>query len=215
MRWDQVISLRVSLIDGVEFQIGIIGLAFLTVVIFLGVALYLWRMRSQSWSVAEFSVNLGKIGSVTLRRNHEVVSIAHKAWTELQTRKAAIPFDEKNDTIIEIYDSYYILFKEFRDLIKAIPAEQISKDVNTKKLVDLMVAVLNEGLRPHLTKWQTKYRHWFVEQSQKRTTEYPQSIQKDFPEYKALIKDLIELNSKLQKYSDFLRKVAHNEKTQG
>lgn len=207
MSWDQVISLKVSVLEGVELQIGLIGFVVLAVV--MGATIYLWKRYFRGWSATEFSVNLGKIGSVTLKRNHEVASIAHKAWTELKTRKAALPFDESNDVISEIYDSWYVLFKEFRELIKTIPAEHISKDENIEKLVDLMVSVLNEGLRPHLTKWHAKFRHWFNDQSKVRVSDCPQSIQKYFPEYQNLVNELKELNTKLLEYSKFLRKVAH------
>ena len=115
-----------------------------------------------------------------------------------------MPFDENHDVISEIYDSWYSLFKEFRELIKTIPAVHIAADKDTEKLVNLMVAVLNDGLRPHLTKWQAKFRRWFNYQIDKRHDDCPQDIQKDFPQYQDLIRELKELNGELQKYSEFL-----------
>ncbi|MDX9704061.1 MAG: hypothetical protein RBU23_13600 [Candidatus Auribacterota bacterium] len=208
MKWSDVIQFRASLVEGIDIQIGGIGLIILVGLCVASV--YLWRKHLRGWSASEFEVNLGRIGKVKIRRNNEVACIAHRAWTELQTRKASLPFDENYDVISEVYDSWYSLFKEFRELIKSIPADHIATDKDTEKLVNLMVAVLNDGLRPHLTKWQAKFRRWFNYQIEKRKEDCPQDIQKDFPQYNDLVKELIELNSKLQEYSNFLRKVAHN-----
>lgn len=210
MKWANILQFRASLVEGIDIQIGIIGF-FVLACLFIG-CVYLWRKYLRGWTASEFDVNLGHIGKVKIRRNNEVACIAHRAWTELQTRKASLPFDESHDVISEIYDSWYSLFKEFRELIKTIPADHIAADKNTEKLVNLMIAVLNEGLRPHLTKWQAKFRRWFNYQTDKRPEDCPQDIQKDFPNYADLVRELIDLNKKLQEYSEFLKKVAHNYK---
>ena len=42
---------------------------------------------------------------VKLKANIEDKKIAHKIWTELITRKAALPFERDKDVITEVYDS--------------------------------------------------------------------------------------------------------------
>lgn len=46
----------------------------------------------------------------------EDIQIAHQIWTELVTRKAAIPFNPDDDVIVEIYDSWYALFQRTQQL---------------------------------------------------------------------------------------------------
>jgi hypothetical protein len=50
-----------------------------------------------------------------VERNHENLYIANRIHIELTTRKAAILIDENNDSIEEIYDSWYKLFNIVRD----------------------------------------------------------------------------------------------------
>jgi hypothetical protein len=65
--------------------------------------------KPHKWTVVEAEISLGNIGKIKIRPNHEVIQIAHKAWTELVTRKAALPFDQEHDLIIEVYNSWYTL----------------------------------------------------------------------------------------------------------
>lgn len=70
--------------------------------------------------------------------------------------------------------------------MKDLPAERLAY---SGELVDLTQKVLNNGLRPHLTKWQAKYRKWYFENSNKEGS--PQDIQKAFPEYEELLSDTL------------------------
>ena len=73
---------------------------------------------------------------------------------------------------------------------------------------------MNKGLRPHLTKWQKKYKKWYTQTS--NTQEYkdkdPQDIQKHFPEFDDLVKDMKSVNHGLMKYAEELKKITHEEK---
>ena len=123
------------------------------------------------------------------------------------TRKAGLLFDPEHDVIAEIYDSWFELFKTTRTLIKEIPAEQI-KEKNTKLLVGTLVDILNKGMRPHLTKWQARFRRWYNCQiEQGKTDASPQDIQKLYPHYKALTEDLIKVNKEMVSYANELKKL--------
>ena len=56
-----------------------------------------------------------------VKRNTENLFIANRIYLELVTRKAALPFDEDNDVIVEVYDSWYTLFSTIREEIKNVP----------------------------------------------------------------------------------------------
>ena len=74
-------------------------------------------------------------------------------------------------------------------------------------MIELTEKVLNIGLRPHLTKWQAKYRRWYEEEL-KRDSGTPQDIQKKSPEYDALVEDLIETNEKMIEYKKLMKRIA-------
>src|SRR5437773_1730066 len=57
------------------------------------------RRKLPSWSVVGAEVALGGIGTVKIRPSYEDIQVAHKAWVELVTRKAALPFQEDHDVI--------------------------------------------------------------------------------------------------------------------
>jgi len=100
----------------------------------------------------------------------------------LTARKAAIEIDENEDSIEDIYNSWYELFTTTREYLTEMPAVELRGNQNAQKIVNFAIDVLNKGLRPHLTKWQKKYKKWYNQAA--NTQEYrnkdPQEIQKHF-----------------------------------
>ena len=169
----------------------------------------IWRGLSHRFmSDVDMDINLGNIGKVSIKPNHEVKQIAHQAWVELKTRKAGLPIDEQNDVIGDVYESWYNLFGEIRSLTRDIPASKL-KNPNTKKLVELLIDTLNDGLRPHLTRWQAKYRRWYDKAIDKSDHEEltPQEIQNQYPQYKELVDDMLRINKQLVQYTEEIKKL--------
>ena len=156
-------------------------------------------------SIMVDEVNLG-IGnsSVKLSYSKKDQEIAYKIWVELSTRKIGIRFDKENDVIKEVYDSWYEFFGIVRELLKDIPANRLPY---SRDLIKLTEMVLNVGLRPHLTKWQAKYRKWYDEQL-KHNGRTPQEIQKEYPKYSALVEDMLEVNEKMMEYKKLMKRIA-------
>ena len=148
--------------------------------------------------------------SVKLKYNRKDQEVAYKLWVELSTRKIGLPFDQENDVITEVYNSWYDFFKIARELLKDIPASRLPY---SNDLIKLTERVLNVGLRPHLTKWQAKYRKWynneFIKKNNKKS-ETPQEIQKRYPEYSVLVEDLVLTNKRMIEYKDLMGKIAFN-----
>ncbi len=165
------------------------------------------RFFNKKFNVVELNIKLGNIGSAKFTPNSVDVQIAHNIWTELKTRKAAVEIDLENDVIDEIYDSWYILFQKVREHIGNIPANEIKKSESTRKLINIAVDTLNEGLRPHLTQWNARYRNWLEHQKNELKNMPPQTLQKSFPEYEELSRDLLEVNKKLIQYAHELEKI--------
>jgi hypothetical protein len=126
------------------------------------------------------------IGNVKLKINSKNITTAHKMYVELQTRKIGIPFDE-NDVLVEVYDSWHNAFGAIRELAKDIPPNP-----ENQELIYVATKVLNYGMRPHLTKWQAKFRRWYLIQliEEKSGDVTPQDIQRRYPFYRELIEDL-------------------------
>jgi hypothetical protein len=165
------------------------------------------RHSGKPYQIIQLDIHLGNIGAVQLKPNWEDIQIAHKIWTELVTRKAAIPIDPDNDVIAEVYDSWYALFQRIRQLISDIPSQCIRREKSTQTLVGIAVDTLNLGLRPHLTRWQATYRNWWKQTESDLATKSPQEHQKEFPEYAELIAEMIVVNQQLVQYAGELRKI--------
>lgn len=153
-------------------------------------------------TIEEATIGIGN-SSVTIKYDGCIKEIAYKIWIELTTRKIGLKFDEKYDIISEVYDSWYEAFKVIRTLLANIPANRIS---DAKGLIDITTKVLNNGLRPHLTAWQAKYRAWY-NSTLSDATATPQEIQRTYPEYQLLIDDLKKTNDIMIKYADELKRL--------
>ena len=137
--------------------------------------------------------------------NRKDKEIAYQLWVELSTRKLGIPLDMDNDVIYEVYNSWYEFFKITRKSLKEFPVSKLENEVSTE-IIDIAIGVLNGDLRKHLTKWQAKFRHWYNIEKNKEENDNlsPQEIQKKFPEYDELVKDLISVNKCLINYTNLL-----------
>lgn len=215
--WDWSTVVRLSLEGGgLRLDVGPVGWMCLLA---CGIALAGWAwkgrklLRRRRYDVVKTKLRIANLGEVELCPNNECLRIAYQAWVELKTRKAGLLFDEDHDVIAEVYNSWYELFGRLRDLVKSIPAHQLRDCSDTRKLVDWLVRVLNEGLRPHLTRWQAKFRRWYEHESSQHPGLPPQELQRRFPEFAALVKDLKEVNVQLVEYAAWLRTVAEGEQT--
>jgi hypothetical protein len=144
----------------------------------------------------------------------ETRRVAHQAWVEIKSRKVGLPFEEGFDVIIEVYDSWYQLFGVLRDLAKSIPADRLQDCEDTRNLVSLLMRSLNEGLRPHLTKWQAKFRRWYETAlaSEDNKGKSPQEIQRLYPGYGELVADLCKVSAEFVQFADSLEKIVKDDK---
>ncbi|MEP0984295.1 hypothetical protein [Ekhidna sp.] len=168
---------------------------------------FIWLRFRMRFDLVKVDIKLGNVGVAEFRPNKTDLQIAHKIWTELVTRKAAIPIDKDHDVVEEIYNSWYAMFQKVREFISEIPAESIRKNKSTKEIVRIATQTLNDGLRPHLTRWQARFRTWSEAKKEKLMDMTPQELQQEYPEYNDLIEDLMRVNSQLIQYSQELKKI--------
>lgn len=148
---------------------------------------------------ADFGTSIGR---VSLKPNTVDRQVAYALWVELATRKVGLEIDLKDDVVKEIYDSWYAFFGVTRDLIKTIPVTKVSND-STRLIVLMAVATLNEGVRPHLTRWQARFRHWYdleLSRNPAAGADDPEVLQARFPEFRELAADLLKVNRHLIAY---------------
>ncbi|MCX6557428.1 MAG: hypothetical protein NTW95_08390 [Candidatus Aminicenantes bacterium] len=209
MTWKDLLQVKVSDNFGLTINAGPVFLVLLLVGI-VTLLIYIQRRstKCKGWSVVDAEVQFGGIGKVKIRPSHEDVQVAHKAWVELVTRKAGLPFDEDHDVIVEVYDSWYALFQEMRSLAKEIPAEKLRNSKDTQELIRLLIDALNLGLRPHLTKWQAKFRHWYEKAIKENGGKSPQEIQKEYSHYRELVDDLKIVNKQIVDYAVVIKQIA-------
>jgi len=208
MFWKDLLHVWLTEELSLNVEVSIILILSLVIGIILIFILKLRSGKGLVFGETKLNISLGSIGTVKIKSTHEVAQVAHKAWSELITRKAGLQFDPEHDVIVEVYNSWYQLFAEMRELIKEIPASHLNKG-STNKLVDILVDSLNKGMRPHLTKWQARFRRWYDAELIKdvNNNKTPQEIQKLYPLYNDLIQDLVIINQQIVAYTNELKKL--------
>ena len=184
-------------VDGLLLLLLMIALA-----IFLGIKLAFGSFGWRRFDIDEADFGLGS-QRIRLRPNDTDREIAYKVWVELSTRKIGLPIELTDDVIVEIYNSWYNFFSVTRELIKSVPISKVRRK-DTQQIIDLSIEVLNSGIRPHLTKWQAKFRRWYenaLDDAANRAST-PQAIQRKFPDYASLSEDLMRVNQQLMRYRD-------------
>jgi len=190
----------------IEFSPWLIGILFLLII-----GVILWKhfsgkLRGPNFEIdrAEFGLGSGKI---SFKPNLGDQQIAYKIWVELSTRKIGLPIDLDHDVISEVYDSWFNFFSITRELIKDIPVNKV-KNPSTREVITLSINVLNQGLRPHLTSWQARFRHWYNKELDKSEAGIdPQAIQAKYPRFVELKADLVTVNQRLIKYRDKMKEL--------
>lgn len=200
----------------VSLSVGSIFTKIILAVVVLALiarAYYLYRGGFRAFEVDQAQLGIGS-QKFTLRPNNIDRQIAYKIWVELSTRKIGLPIDASEDVVAEIYDSWYNFFTVTRELIKDIPVSKFRRK-DTEKIVRLSIDILNEGLRPHLTTWQAKFRRWleFAESKEENKEKSPQDIQKEFPQYDELVQDLLAVNKALINYRAKMREIIGSDAT--
>src|SRR6266540_6667680 len=118
MDWRDVVDVNIRG-WGVDVHVGILLAAVLAAV----VAIAWLGGRSRGWRMTRANFSFAGCGNVDICPDNDVARIAHQAWVEMRTRKAAILFDPGHDVIAEVYNSWYELFRALRELAKNVPAE--------------------------------------------------------------------------------------------
>jgi len=170
-----------------------------------------WRLGYTLRTVS-LSLPFG-LGSVTYDISDAERVAAWQLYVQLKTRKAALPFDMNDDLVVEVLDSLYELVIITRELLLGLPV----RTSESHALSDMMLRVLNDGLRPYLTKWQADFRRWweFEVQNPAHRDQRPQTVQKAYPHFDQLIQEMMEMNQHLDEYANDLLAVVRSKRRVG
>ncbi len=178
------------------------------VTVFAAVAMiaYFSRRRLQATAV---SVGLPfGLGSTTYDTRPLDRAVAWKLYVQLVTRKAALPFDSETDSVIDVLDSLFELFGVARELLLELRPADLSCRSGVAQLI---IRVLNDGLRPCLTRWQSDFRHWWgvAREDPSNSALAPVELQKGYPSYSELVSDIQKMNTELLKFAEELLEIAN------
>lgn len=159
--------------------------------------------RKLRWHQMEVEISGTPKAVFKVERNEDNLYIANRIYIELTTRKAAIPIDENNDVIEDIYDSWYKLFGIIRDELKALPGKYLKHHDATSALIGISRKILNDALRPHLTEHQAKFRRWIenAKNDPVNASKSPQEIQQLYPDFQNLVSSMKSVNTTLINYA--------------
>ena len=204
-----IIDVKFESFSTIVFEINwlvLISLFILVAIISKVIKYIINYSRKQSINIDEIELGIGN-SHITMKYDAKDKEIAYKLWIELNTRKIGLQYDEEDDVLVEVYDSWYKFFEIARELLKEMPQ---SKFASTPQLIELSLKILNIGLRPHLTKWQAKYRKWYAIEIEKQENadKTPQEIQKKYLHYVELVDDLKITNQRMMEYKELLYEIA-------
>jgi hypothetical protein len=177
-----------------------------------GIWILVLRRRLRTTQV-EISLPFG-LGSITYEATDRDQVLAWKMYVQLKTRKAALPFDEEHDLIVNVFDSLHEVFPVTRELLSEVKPHH---DDAQRSIADFVLRVLNDGIRPHLTRWHATYRAWWdaAVQAPENASKSLQEIQRAFPHYEELTTDLRRTNDGLAKYAEELLGVVYATRPRG
>lgn len=116
-----------------------------------------WRLRRNPSHSVTVAIPFG-LGSWSYDTTPVDRIVAWKMHVQLVTRKAALPFDTDHDLVCDVYDSLFALFGETRNLLLELPPREFERPSGVATLI---LKVQNDGIRPHLTRWQADFRRWW------------------------------------------------------
>ncbi len=188
----------------------LIVLGIITVLVIVPLSIKIYKKKSKKTiHIDEMKLGLGS-SEIVLKYDYSDRELAYKIWVEMESRKVGLQFDIKNDVIVEVYKSWYDFFGLTRKCIEDLPGKRLD---DSSDLVNLCLKVLNDGMRPHLTEWQAKFKRWYEHEAENNDhTITPQEIQRKYPKYSELEASILSANAKLMEFKFYLHQIAFGKK---
>lgn len=145
-----------------------------------------------------------QIGLVVSRNDREV---AWKIYTQIATRIAVVDFNEDYDSFFLVNESLHALFLLIRDQLGEIPVERLRRD-RKDELVTFYTSILNEGIRPYLSKWHMPISKWIETEKKRHPDATYYELEQTFPKRKEILADIRAMNARMKKIDAELLRIA-------
>ena len=142
------------------------------------------------------------IGSASWESDPTERKAAWELYVELVTRIAVQSLDAKEGLMREALNSLYSLFGSTREILRAA-GPQVGASKNS--VGGIAIAVLNNGLRPFLSKWHPNLQEW---EAQKTQGVSAKAHEKAWAEEPVLRQELAALRRDLDAYAKALAAIA-------
>ena len=200
--------------EGTMFYVGclLFGLALVC----LSVAFF-WMKRDYVYDFRErYNIYVGTrdlsvntpggltIGLAISRSDREV---AWRIYTQLATRIAVVDFNDDYDSFYLVNVSLHSLFGLIREELASIPVERVRRD-RSDEMVKFYMSILNEGIRPYLSKWHMPISQWVDKQKKTNPDATYYELEKTFPERKEVLADVRSMNLRMKGIGEQLLKIA-------
>ena len=159
--------------------------------------------KSDPTVLKEVTVNLPfGIGGATWRADETERRAAWELYVELVTRIAVQSLQPQEGLVREAMNSLYSLFSSTREILRrAGPKVGASHD----SVGGIAITVLNNGLRPFLSKWYPLLQEW---EEKKPNDVSPQVHEKNWEQEMVVRGELDALRADLEKYANALAVIA-------
>ncbi len=142
------------------------------------------------------------IGSMTWNTDPTERKAAWSLYVELVTRIAVQPLEVDQGLVREALNSLYSLFGTTREVLKAAgPDVGASRD----SVGGIAIAVLNNGLRPFLSKWHPLLQAW---EARRDVGVSPKEHEQSWSEEASVRRELEALRGDLEQYAKALATIA-------
>ncbi len=142
------------------------------------------------------------IGSATWEADPTERRAAWSLYIELVTRIAVQPMEVDQGLLREALNSLYSLFGSTREILKAAGP---NVGASRKSVGGIAIAVLNNGLRPFLSKWHPLLQEWEAQRPSDRSLKQHEAA---WPETPQLRQELATLRHDLEQYANALAAIA-------
>jgi hypothetical protein len=156
------------------------------------------QIYNRSARLTEVKVSVPQLSELTFVVNNESRNVAWQLFVETVTRVSTQPLDDDEGLTREALTSLYGLFATTRDTLKS---SRPSVPVPGGRTVEhLAITMLNQELRPFLSKWHPRLREF--EQAR------PDATETDWPENAACRAELREAQRRIHAYAMGFAKLA-------
>jgi hypothetical protein len=132
-----------------------------------------YSRRSDTLTLSEFTLNVPEFAEMKFAINSEYRRVAWKLFVETLTRVATQPLGTEDGSLREAIASLYDLFTDTRELLKHMHPSKPTSEFTVEVFA---VKMLNQEIRPFLSKWHVQLKAFDSKHRDVPESEWPQNI---------------------------------------